>query len=206
IIAVCLLVLASSCGNEKKEKLFEERISMLEKQLDECKNGEDRIVGRIKNHVQEKQHDLVITAVNELSQKFPGSSFLADANNLKLEATQSIENARIEQQKKIEAEREKKRASLKKLKTDHDDVSGVTWYKQRYFTHYNDDNRTSVYMGKQKGSAPWIRLKMSYSGDSWIFYEQAYLSYDGNTREFIFRSYDDKKSDNGYDCVIGRAH
>src|SRR5690606_8116615 len=119
IIAVCLLVLASSCGNEKKEKLLEERISMLERQLDECKNGEERIIGRIKNHVQEKQHDLVITAVNELSQKFPGSSFLPDAKSLKSEAALNIESVRIEEQKKIEAEKQQKMASVKKLNNKH---------------------------------------------------------------------------------------
>ena len=37
---------------------------------------------------------------------------------------------------------------------------------------------------------------MSYRGDDWIFFEHAYLSYDGNTKEIIFNKYDDKESDN----------
>lgn len=41
----------------------------------------------------------------------------------------------------------------------------------------------------------WLRLKMSYYGDNWIFFEKAYLSYDGNTREFPFNKYNDKESD-----------
>ena len=40
---------------------------------------------------------------------------------------------------------------------------------------------------------------MSYKGDNWIFFEKAYLSYDGNTMEIPFDKYDNKKSDNsGY--------
>lgn len=40
---------------------------------------------------------------------------------------------------------------------------------------------------------------MSYSGDNWIFFESAYLSYDGNTTEIAFNKYEDKESDNsGY--------
>lgn len=38
---------------------------------------------------------------------------------------------------------------------------------------------------------------MSYQGDDWIFFEHAYLSYDGNTKEIIFNKYDDKETDNG---------
>ena len=37
---------------------------------------------------------------------------------------------------------------------------------------------------------------MSYTGDDWIFFENAYLSYDGNTREVSFNKYNDKESDN----------
>ena len=46
------------------------------------------------------------------------------------------------------------------------------------------------------GSSVWLRLMMSYTGDDWIFFEHAYLSYDGITREFPFNKYQDKKSDN----------
>lgn len=37
---------------------------------------------------------------------------------------------------------------------------------------------------------------MSYKGDDWIFFESAYLSYDGNTRQVFFDRYDEKESDN----------
>ncbi len=85
--------------------------------------------------------------------------------------------------------------TLKKLKKEYDDVSGVTWYKNRYFTHYNNRNLTSIYMGSKEKST-WLRLKMSYQGDDWIFFEQAYLSYDGNTKEISFNKYSDKESEN----------
>jgi hypothetical protein len=48
----------------------------------------------------------------------------------------------------------------------------------------------------QTPSSVWLRLKMSYTGDDWIFFENAYLSYDGITREFPFNKYKDKESDN----------
>jgi hypothetical protein len=99
-----------------------------------------------------------------------------------------------------ENEKKEKLKSLNKLKKEYDDVSGITWYSQPYFIHNNDANLTSIYFG-QKGSTLWLRLKMSYKGDNWIFFNSAYLSYEGNTREIYFNEYKDKKSDNGYGGV-----
>ena len=39
---------------------------------------------------------------------------------------------------------------------------------------------------------------MSYEGEDWIFFENAFLSYDGNTKTIVFDRYRDKESDNGY--------
>jgi hypothetical protein len=94
-----------------------------------------------------------------------------------------------------EKEKQEKLKALKKLKKNHDDVSDITWYKQPYFTHYTNTNLTSIYMG-ESGNHRWLRLMMSYKGDDWIFFERAYLSYDGNTKEIIFDKYDDKETEN----------
>ena len=37
---------------------------------------------------------------------------------------------------------------------------------------------------------------MSYKADDWIFFEKAYLSYDGITKEIVFDSYNEKETDN----------
>lgn len=95
----------------------------------------------------------------------------------------------------IEEEQKKRMQAVNKLKKEFDDVSNTTWYYNPYFTHYNNRNLTSLYIGKRNDSV-WLRLKMSYSGDNWIFFESAYLSYDGNTTEIAFNEYKDKKSDN----------
>ena len=51
-----------------------------------------------------------------------------------------------------------------------------------------------MYLGDNGTQVHWLRLKMSYGGDDWIFFENAYLSYDGNTKEVLFDEYDDKKN------------
>lgn len=103
----------------------------------------------------------------------------------------------LEKQKEIEAQQRAERERLKavdKLKKEFDDVSGITWYYNPYFTHYNNSNLCSLYIGRKENSV-WLRLKMSYYGESWIFFDSAYLSYEGNTYDIPFNEYEDKKSD-----------
>lgn len=99
------------------------------------------------------------------------------------------------QEKRLEAEKAKRMSAVSKLKKKYDDVSNVTWYYNPYFTHYNNTNLTSLYIG-QEDSYVWLRLQMSYEGEDWIFFDNAYLSYDGNTREIYFDKYRNKESDN----------
>lgn len=109
-----------------------------------------------------------------------------------------ISGIRIEVRKKAEEEKKKRMAAVSKLKKRVDDVQGITWYYNPYFTHYDNVSGTSIYMGKSS-SAVWLRLKMSYAGENWIFFKSAYLSYDGNTKFIDFDEYKEKHSDNdGY--------
>ena len=105
-----------------------------------------------------------------------------------------------ERERAAAAEKAKRMQAVKKLKKEYDDIEGITWYYNPYFTHYNNSNHVSVYMGQRKNGTPWLRLKMSYYGDGWIFFENAYLSYDENTLEIPFDKYKDKETDNYTEC------
>lgn len=197
IATICCFIFCSSCKNEKREHELEDRIAQLEKQLDECQNGELRLFERLKSNYDEGNYAEVLMIYKDLSFKFPGSPSQKDAKELFDKSNIEINKDREESAAKEKAEVEEKRKSLTKLKKSFDDVSGINWYYQKYFTHYTNSNRTSVYMGSSKGSDPWLILKMSYEGEDWIFFENAYLSYDGNTREFVFDRYKDKETENG---------
>lgn len=97
--------------------------------------------------------------------------------------------------KEKEAAKRKRLQAVSKLRKQKDDMSSFVWYFNPYFTHYNNTNKTSIYISTLDDLI-WLRLKMSYSGDDWIFFESALLSYDGNTIGISFDKYDDKDSDN----------
>lgn len=109
-----------------------------------------------------------------------------------------IRQIKLSAKKKSDEEKKNRLTAFSKLRKRHDSVQNVTWCYNPYFNHYDNITGTSIYMGKTK-SAVWLNLKMSYGGEDWIFFDRAYLSYDGNTMCIEFDEYEDKTSDNdGY--------
>lgn len=192
---ICMLFF-SSCSNEKKEAELKSKIEDLEKQLDECKNGEEKLISTIKNMYDKKNYKVAASYYTELLNRFPASAYLSQAKEIFEKSNLEIKKEQENEAKIKAADNAKKRASLTNLKRKHDDVSGTTWYDQKYFTHYTNNNRTSLQLGYSKGSDPWLVLMMSYTGDDWIFFDNAYLSYDGNTKEIFYDKYSNKKTDN----------
>lgn len=100
-----------------------------------------------------------------------------------------------EQQEKADAVKKERLQAVNKLRKKYDDINHITWYENPYFRHYTNTNYTSIYIGQDESSI-WLRLMMSYEGEDWIFFESAYLSYDGNTFDIPFDKYRDKKTEN----------
>lgn len=179
-----------SCNNSE----LENKIKELETQLDECQNGAEKLFSRMKIAYDETDFQKAKVIFEDLKGRHPDSEFFSQGQEI-YSLIVNEEDRILKEEERKRAEMEAKRlASLKKLRKKFDDVSGVTWYYNPYFTHYNNSNLTSVYIG-EKESTIWLRLVMSYEGDDWIFFEKAYLSYDGNTKEIVFNKYDDKKTD-----------
>ncbi|MBW2602685.1 MAG: hypothetical protein JRE28_00005 [Deltaproteobacteria bacterium] len=208
-IIVLLLVMATliGCDNKQREMELLEKIENLESQLDECQNAAEKIHAKMKLSYEQKDFPSCKNLYREMEQKHPDSKLFAEVKSIyeKIvkDEKEKAEKERLladkkDREAKLKAEKEKqlKLKALKKLKKKYDDVADITWYRNPYFTHYTNRNLTSVYIG-HSGMSTWLRLRMSYHGDDWIFFEKAYLSYGGSTKEIFFNKYDDKKTDNG---------
>jgi hypothetical protein len=205
-ILLTIIFSLGACSDKEKEAELGSRILELETQLDECKNGADKLLAKIKIAFEEENFETVKTIFVEFQNRHPESTEFKVAKSindqaLEIEEKRKKEAELLAEEKRKEAERvaakekAEKLKALNKLRKNYDDVSGITWYKQPYFTHYTNTNLTSIYMG-DNGSSRWLRLIMSYEGDDWIFFERAYLSYEGNTKEIVFNKYDDKETEN----------
>lgn len=210
-----VLVSVTSCTkhSDKEYDALSEKVSsltaeneQLQKELAELKeqvlgykNSPEKSLASAKTLYANEKVDELLKLKEEILKYHPESQAAKEIaemySNAKAAYDKKIEDAKKKAIAEKEAEKKKRMQAVNKLKKDFDDVSGTTWYKNPYFTHYNDINSTSIYIGKNE-STTWLRLKMSYNGDDWIFFENAYLSYDGSTQEVSFNKYDDKKSDN----------
>ncbi len=181
--------------NERLNKDIQE----LKTQIIGYQTSPDKLLANAKRLYAKSDLDGLLETKNQLVKYHPESKESKEVANLYAQA-KAISDKKIEDQKKKalaakEAEKRKRMQAVSRLRKSYDDVAGTTWYENPYFKHYDNANATSIYIGKSKDSV-WLRLKMSYSGDDWIFFKNAYLSYDGNTHEIDFDQYRDKKSDN----------
>mgnify|MGYP006077516103 FL=1 len=201
-----IIIILVSCSNKQEETKLKNRITELEMQLDECLNGAEKIHSKVKLAFQENNLTACKDYYFKMKKLHPNSELFNEVKKIyeriineekkKAEKERLLKEKQDREKKLLEKrEKEKKLKALKKLRKKLDDVSGITWYKQPYFTHYTNRYLTSIYMGERNDSR-WLRLQMSYAADDWIFFERAYLSYDGNTKEILFNKYDEKETDN----------
>ena len=200
LLFLTVILFFTACSDQKKEAELQSRIDELEIQLDECQNGADKLLAKVKIAAEAKDYETVKSLFKEIESRHPETLEYTEAKNLHNQVIKIEEKKRKEAERKTEAERQEKLQALNKLKKNYDDVLDITWYKQPYFLHDLATNATSIYIG-DKNSHRWLRLKMSYYGDHWIFFERAYLSYDGNTKEILFDRYKEKKTDSGHGHV-----
>lgn len=187
-----------------ENKKLQKEVAGLKEQLSGYMNSPEKLLAKAKTLYTNENLEELLKLRTKILKYHPESSAAEEISTLysksKAVYNKKIEDANRKALAEKEAEKRKRMRAVNKLRKKYDDVSGVTWYSNPYFTHYNDYNLTSIYLGKN-GSSVWIRLKMSYAGEDWIFFENAYLSYDGNTKEVYFNEYEDKKSDNSGEAV-----
>lgn len=177
----------------KINESLQQEIESLKTEIENYQNTPDKLYKEAEYFIINKDIQGLQDVINKFLKYHPTSGEYTKAQSALNKLTEA-ENARIK------AEEAKRLQAVNKLRKEADDINGITWYYNPYFTHYNNSNHVSVYMGKREQGKPWLRLRMSYYGDNWIFFDTAYLSYDGNTRQIFFNEYEDKKSDNDSSC------
>lgn len=202
-LAIIFAIIAASVGCGPTQNEYDALVKeneTLKKQLDSCeteianyRDTPERIYNSATKYILEKDTKNLGELVRKLEKYHPTSKEYAKAKD----ALQKLIDEREAAKKK---ETEERRGIIDKLKKTTDDISGITWYHNPYFTHHANSNHVSLYIGKKEADKPYLRLLMSYYGEGWIFFDKAYLSYDGNTRQIVFDEFRDKKTENNTKC------
>lgn len=197
-IAVILLCILCSCSDKKMENenavlranvdSLQNLVNQLQKELEEYQYSPIKLCANAEQLFKDNNETELRRILENLRKYHP------EANEVKIIEgyLKTIAENRAKEQERIRAERMK---AVDVLRKKYDDVKGTTWYYSKVTTHNVWSNMASLYIGKNNSSV-WLRLKMSYYGDDWIFFEKAYLSYEGNTKTITFDRYREKETEN----------
>ena len=197
ILSLTILIYLSSCGVSQKEyDALKNENEKLRTELDELKNGPDRLLSEGKAFIESKKYQDSKNSLNQLIEKHSGSNQASEAKTLLTEVDRLIEIEKLREEKeRIENEKaEKKRIELeqkaerdrlandtKKLKTKYDDIRNITWYYDKSTPTYTNYNSFHLYMGKEKSGRPWLRFRIQYTADDWLFIESYIIKTDNGS-------------------------
>lgn len=75
------------------------------------------------------------------------------------------------------------RSALNKMRIETDKFNGTKFYTDRSTPNYVNSSTFHLYIGKSEGGNPYLRFKVRYSDDDWLFVESASINIDGNVRD-----------------------
>ncbi|OBX22195.1 MULTISPECIES: nucleoporin Nup88 family protein [Bizionia] len=199
---ILLITILNSCGIPQSEvdKLNSE-IETLKKEIDECKNGADKLFGRANLYFEQKDFSKSKSELNNLIQKYPVSTEAEKGKKLLTKIDSEIEKlAELKKKEEIarKKEEEKRLASAtKNMRKKYDDMNEITWYRDKSSPQYNDYNGFFGYFGKSNTGSPFLRLRIQYAADDWLFIERYVIKVDGITYEIAEEKYGEIETDNG---------
>ncbi len=110
-------------------------------------------------------------------------AFRSDAGFWSLSAQGSLTELRsVSEGIRAALEKESKarnRRLLSKLYKNRDSFEGISWYYDRATYSRYAGNRFQLYMGLRDSGEKWLRLRLQYYGDDWIFWDTATIKADG---------------------------
>ena len=78
---------------------------------------------------------------------------------------------------KAAAEKARLAAATKNMRSNTDDVRGITFYKDTTTTQYTDVKSLHLYIGKNT-TRTWLRLRIQYTADDWLFIDNFVIKAD----------------------------
>lgn len=109
------------------------------------------------------------------------------------------EEAKIAEEKAATLRKQKEKEALIKqslasLTTSMDEVNSITWYRHKLSPESNASNALFTYIG-QKEKSVWLRMKITYTADDWLFIKKYTFNVDGVNFP-VSINWGDRNSDN----------
>jgi len=202
LLIIFSLLLVNGCVQESKyNKVLEENVR-LKNELEELKYGAEKLLNKANTYYKNKQYEKCNNELNILLSKHPESGEAKEGQRLLTDVKEIIkklaeEKKRIEEEEKEKIEREKQEklaSATKKMRSKYDDMREMTWYYDNSLSKYFD-NVFKVYIGKSDAGNVWLRLRIEYKADDWLFIEKYLVSVDGIKYSITENNYGEIKTD-----------
>lgn len=200
IIFIITILYSCDSGISKAEydKVLKENTD-LKAEIEELKFGPDKLLTEAKNFYDSKSYESSIGSLSKLIEKHPASNEAREAKELLAKSKKEISKIKAlkeQEAKKVEEENKRRLAkATSKMRTNVDEMKGITWYYDKNTSKYNNVNSLHLYMGKEKDSKPWLRFRIQYKGDDWLFIENYTIKTDNET--YTFTPFKNVERDNG---------
>lgn len=170
----------------------QKQIAATEAELDDVKFAAERLLAQAEIALQKEDLKEAQRIADLLAEKHPGAAEVARAEAI----VGLIEKALAE---KAAAEQARLAAATGKMRSETDAVRGITFYSDKTTTEYNDVNSFHLYIGKNE-SRIWLRLRIQYTADDWLFIENYVIKAD-DQRFDIAPDYFAIERDNAYGAI-----
>lgn len=202
---------------------LKKQLAELQAKLYELENEPEVLFSRaveLKNH---NKFEEGINTLKEIKEKYPDyeTSKISEAIAVFTESEKEFQAAEIKrkrleeqekEQQRLEQERlalEKKReveriereklraiaAATQNLRQSTDEMREIDWFYDKNTPRTNNTRNVHAYIGK-KDDHVWIRFKMTYNADDWLFVESVAFKVDGEDFSLNYRLFDDWERDN----------
>lgn len=113
-----------------------------------------------------------------------------------LQAREEIRPLALAEKQRIENARQAVfQSALRSMRVTTDRFTGNKFYNDRSTPYYANYSTFHLYIGKSPDGDPYLRFKLRYSGDDWLFVNSASISINGEIRDLDVGS--DWDRDNG---------
>lgn len=201
LILFILIIQGCDTSSSKEIENLKEENLRLKTELDECKFGAAQLINESKQLYDNKEFEKAKNTLLILKEKHPSSTEAKEAEvilvKVEAEIQKQIDLAEKERLARELAEKQRILNATKKMRSRFDDVKGITWYYDKTTPNYDDNKNIHLYFGKEKDGIPWLRLRIRYASDDWLFIESYNIKADENTYT-ISTSYNEVERDNGY--------
>jgi hypothetical protein len=207
MILVLFIISLSACSNSNQElerlKAENERLktelAAKKLEIEDLKFGSEKLYAEAEKYFNEGNLQKSKDTLNLLFEKHPTSKEAEQGKSLLAKVEDALkkeqEAEELAEKKKAEEEKQRVANATKNMRKTYDEVTEITWYYDKTSPQYTNRNGFFLYIGQDKTNNCWLRLRIQYAGNDWVFIEKYIIKCDDLTFT-IDTEYGEVKRDN----------